>query len=167
MAFVCTGCPYAMTPPVNIRYENNGSDHLLVFQAPGYDEWNAKTLSGGRIPIDSISSHSCAARMRNSFLRKGVLRTDYDIAEAVCCFPGKLSSKRDKKPKAKSISQCTVNMADLLNKKAYSEITCFGDIAFKVVTDAIATIPGWKGPTPSLAKHPSGGVSNAILDASY
>ena len=62
---------------------------LLVFQVPGIDE--AKI----GLPISSPNPHSCASRMRNSFSRKGVLRSNYDIAEAVSCYPcypGKLRS---------------------------------------------------------------------------
>lgn len=169
MPFICKGCHYVQSPPVNLKYENNGSDYLLVFQAPGFNEWTggALTISGNRIPIDSKSTHSCAARMRNSFIRKNVLRYNYDIAEAVCCYPGVLTSGRDKKPKVKSVNQCTINMANLLSKKKYTKITCFGDVAYKVVMNAITMIPGWAGPTPSYAPHPSSGVSNLVLDASY
>ena len=112
MPFVCAGSPYAQTPSCNLKYENNRSDPLLVFQAPGQDEWNgcSPTLSGERIPIDSASSRSCAERMRQSFSRNHVSRTDYDVAEAVCCFPGKLSNGREKRPRVGSIRRCANNM---------------------------------------------------------
>lgn len=170
MAFVCNNCPYAQNPAINLKYENNKSNHLLVFQSPGYDEWMGKNLttSGKRIPIDSISPHSCAARMRNSFSRKKVSRKDYDIAEAVCCFPGKLSSNgRDKKPTVKSINQCAVNMSQLLSKNKYLKITCFGSIAYDVVNKAIKIIKNWTGPIPTHVSHPSGRISNETLDQSY
>lgn len=169
MPFICTNCQYQQSSSMKLRYENNNSDYLLVFQAPGFSEWTGGTLtmSGNRIPIDSVSAHSCAERMRRSFSRKHVCRTNYDIAEAVCCYPGKLASGRDKRPRVGSIKQCTVNMATLLKKKKYSKITCFGKIAYKVVVDAIATIQGWNGPVPVYAAHPSGRVSDSRLDSSY
>lgn len=169
MAFNCIGCSYYRSPAMNLKFENNNSSYLLVFQAPGFDEWNGgkSTVSGKRIPLDSNNRYSCAARMRNSFIRKGVSRTNYDIAEAVCCFPGKLKNGRDKKPNVSSRSSCTKNMATLLRKKSYTKITCFGNFAFQTVKDAISMIPGWIGPTPIFASHPSSGVTNKALDSSY
>lgn len=173
MPFICNGCPYFSNSPMHLKFENNNSKYLLVFQAPGIAEWTGgnMTMSGQRIPIDSISPHSCAERMRDSFQRKSVLRTDYDIAEAVCCYPGHLKSGRDKKPRMKSIKQCTVNMAELLKRKNYTRIACFGTIAYRVVNDAINIIrqtnPNWIVPAISQAPHPSGHVSYATLDSSY
>lgn len=167
MAFVCAGCPYAKPSNQPIRCERNGSKYLLVFQAPGNDEWHGgkSTISGNRIPIDSVNSHSCAARMRNSFVRKGVLRNNYDIAEAVCCYPGKNQNGRDKKPSAKSIASCINNMERLLRKGQYTRIVCFGNIAYKVVSQALSAIHG--NAICTWASHPSSGVSNNILDSSY
>ena len=166
MSFICTGCPYANLPNQPIRCERNGSKYLLVFQAPGNDEWSGTTISGNRIPIDSANSHSCAARMRNSFVRKGVSRNNYDIAEAVCCYPGKNQNDRDKKPSARSITSCINNMERLLQKGQYTRIVCFGNIAYKVVSQALSAIHG-NVPICTKASHPSSGVSNNALDSSY
>ena len=165
MAFVCVGCPYANSSNQPIRCERNGSKYLLVFQAPGNDEWSGTTISGNRIPIDSANSHSCAARMRNSFARKKASRKDYDIAEAVCCYPSKNTNRRDKKPSARSIASCTKNMERLLQKGQYTKIVCFGNVAYKVVSQALSTING--NAICTWVSHPSSGVSNNTLDNSY
>ncbi len=72
MAFNCIGCSYYKSKAMNLKFENNNSSYLLVLQAPGFDEWNGgkSTVSGKRIPLDSSNPHSCAARMRNSFLER-------------------------------------------------------------------------------------------------
>lgn len=170
MAFVCAGCPYAKPSNQPIRCERNGSKYLLVFQAPGNDEWSGTTISGNRIPIDSANSHSCAARMRNSFARKKVSRKDYDIAEAVCCYPGKNKhgknkKLRDKKPSVKSIVSCTKNMERLLREGQYTRIVCFGNVAYQMVSQALNAIHG--NAICTWASHPSSGVSNNTLDNSY
>lgn len=169
MPFICTGCPYINLPLHHLRYENNNSDHLLVFQAPGYNEWTGNTMSGKRIPIDSSNSHSCAERMRKSFVKKSVTRKNYDIAEAVCCYPGRSpKTGRDKKPSAKSISCCTQNMVRLLTSHNYNKITCFGTIASKVVTNAINTAiqKGFTMPKPNHVRYPCS-VSINVLSGSY
>ena len=167
--FKCSfvNCPYYNKQIKSIGIEKNKSDILLVFQSPGQDEWSGNTISKIRKPIDSINPHSCANRMRNSFKRKNVYRSNYDIAEAVCCYPGNNGSGRDFKPKQAAVNNCVDNMIKVLSNSSYKKIICFGKIAFEVVNKAIAKISGWSGPAPVKRRHPSSSVSNRILDNSY
>ena len=179
----CGNCPYinqghlpqqqCATPsiPLNIDYGSN-ADVLLIFQAPGLDEWTGNTLSKRRIPIDSNNSHSAAARIRNSMRRNGANRNDYDITEAVQCFPGRNSKGRDKKPSTISVRCCMRHLVNDLSQKKYTQIIAFGSVAYQMATDAVGIINtntkiGLTQPTPKYAPHPSGGVTNAILDSSY
>lgn len=167
--FVCQykKCPYYQPNQTAIGYENNNSNILLIFQAPGNDEWTGNTMTGNKIPIDSNNSKSCANRMRKSFKRNKVFRGNFDIAEAVCCYPGKSQNGRDNKPWFSSMALCSINMVNILVKKRYQRIICFGDVAYDVVTTAITQIVNWSGPNSTLAPHPSSGIKNAILDNSY
>ena len=88
----------AAVSPLIIDYGQN-SNTLLFFQASGKDEWQGNTVSGNRLPIDSINPHSASARMKNSMKRKNVNRADFDITKAVQWFLGKQSNGRDKKTK--------------------------------------------------------------------
>lgn len=179
----CSNCPYIHqghlvqqhyaipSVPLSIDYGNN-ADVLLIFQAPGLDEWIGNTLSKRRIPIDSNNSHSAAARIRNSMRRKGASRNNYDITEAVQCFPGRNSNGRDKKPSTTSMRCCLRHLVNDLSQKQYAQIIAFGHIAYQMATDAVNIINtnlkiGLTQPAPKYAPHPSGGVTNSTLDASY
>ena len=133
----CFSCPYKnqqhlgssqqskVNTPLSIRYGiKNGvsADELLVFQSPGIDEWQGNTVSGNREPIDSKSHHSAAARMRNSMRRKNVTKDDYDITEAVQCFPGKKGNNRYKQPCASSKLYCIQYLVNDLMKKQYKKL---------------------------------------------
>ena len=165
--------PYSVVPsqPLAIDY-GNGADVLLIFQAPGLDEWTGNTLSQKRIPIDSCNPHSAAARIRNSMSRKGVSRSNYDITEAVQCFPGRNAKGRDKKPSATSIKCCMHHLINDLSQKQYRSIIAFGNIAYKMAMDSVCLInnnskTGLIQPMPKLAPHPSGGIMNSTLDNCY
>ncbi|MFA5433289.1 MAG: hypothetical protein WC319_10560 [Candidatus Paceibacterota bacterium] len=180
----CVNCPYnpnssnyALTTPslngvpCNIDQGSN-AQILLVFQAPGIDEWVGNTISGNQLPIDSVNPHSAAARMRNSFTRRTLAgnptnRAMYDITESVQCFPDKYKSGRDKKPLSAARNCCNIHLQNDLSAKQYQSIICFGQVAFNLTQQAIRNIGSWKGPTPILAQHPSSRVSNTLLDLSY
>ena len=77
----CRDCPYSESKHLigslknePIKPEIHNSDTLLVFQAPGKDEWSGNNGTSCRAPIISNNPHSVAARMRNSFARKNVRR---------------------------------------------------------------------------------------------
>lgn len=181
----CIGCPYCqqihlpqlqkslVNSPLSIDIGNN-ADTLLVFQSPGTDEWGGGvlTVSGNRIPIDSKNRYSAAARMRNSMARKGVVRTDYDITEAVQCFPGKKSNGRDKRPSVNSMMCCLHHLVNDLSVKKYNKIVAFGAVAYQMTTQAVGIVNTnnvikFMQPLPIFARHPSGWISNNNLDASY
>lgn len=172
---LCTNCPYynnnhlgsppaVITNPLSL--ENNSSQTLLVFQAPGFFEWTNNK------PISSTNSHSCAVRMSNSFSRKRVFRSNYDITEACQCYPGKNKS-RDKKPSSKALSCCLKFLIlDIQHnfKYPYNVIVCFGVYAFIQVKKAllnIQTINITYNPIVKFCPHPSSNISNAILDNCY
>lgn len=51
---ICAECPYYKEKgKAPIGLENNGSKVLLLFQAPGKDEWDGKTYNSRRIPVAS------------------------------------------------------------------------------------------------------------------
>ena len=179
----CIGCPYVnqqhlssggiapVFTPLSIDY-GTSSNVLLVFQAPGFDEWIGNTASGMRIPIDSVNPHSAGNRMRRSMVRKNTSRADYDITEAVQCYPGKKSTGRDKIPSSTSMRCCLRHLINDLSQKQYNKIVAFGDIAYQMTCNAVSIINtntkiSIIQPTPIHAKHPSGRVSNSSLDASY
>ncbi len=179
---LCGSCPYknqqhltqifyvqnVVASPLKTDYGQN-SNTLLIFQAPGKDEWQGNTISGKRLPIDSINPHSAAARMRNSMKRKNVNRANFDITEAVQCFPGKQSNGRDKKPNLQSRTCCLQYLVDDLTMKKYTKIVAFGNIAYGMALQAVV-MAGNKGvqqPNPTKAPHPSSTVSNNQLDGSY
>ena len=164
----CAGCPYntgSTSTPIGL--ENNGSRYLLVFQAPGKDEWNGNTNSKQRIPIDSENPHSAANRMRKSFDRKNKKRKDYDITEAVQCYPGQNTNKRDKKPRKSSQNICKKYLKEEISNNNYTDIFCFGKIAYDIVKDILENIKTNKKINCVEAAHPSSNVSNSALDNSY
>lgn len=67
--------------PLTIEKQPNAST-LLIFQSLGHDEWINK------VPISSENPQSTAARIRNSLNRIGKSRAEFDITNAVQCFPG-------------------------------------------------------------------------------
>ena len=176
----CNDCPYknqqhlpnksAINSPLSLEIGNN-ADTLLVFQAPGMDEWHGNTISKQRTPIDSINPRSTAARIRASMQRKGVIRANYDITEAVQCFPGRKIPGRDKKPCKKSQTLCAQYLEQDLRKKQYQKIIAFGCIAYKITFDVVNKINSTPGPIrqphPQKATHPSAWISQETLDKSY
>lgn len=163
---------YSIQNPTPLSMDiGSNADTLLIFQAPGVDEWTGNTVSGNRIPIDSQNSHSAAARMRNSMQRNVVQRTNYDITEAVQCFPGKRNNGRDKKPSSISQRCCLQHLIADLSQKQYNKIVAFGKVAYKSAMLAVNTVNhlklGITQPQPTFAQHPSSGVDKTTLDSSY
>ena len=141
----CNGCPYSSKQSkdkhIPIIIERNKSDVLLVFQAPGKDEWCGNGGTQRPAPIISKKSHSTAARLRNSFNRKHVQRQNYDIAEVVQCYPGEGNNGRDKRPSKKAITHCSKILERNIKFNQwnhYKKIVSFGKIANDVVERIIA-----------------------------
>lgn len=168
----CTNCPYVKQshlvgnkhfsnrplPPIEL--ENNQSKVLLVFQAPGINEWSI----GHAIHRPQNSNRTAGARIAASWNRKNRQRTDFDIVNAVRCFPGRgATAKRDKAPRVGAINLCAKKLNRDLNSRNYAEIITFGSIANSVVGNIIPTLN--YNPAHTSCRHPSRGCSNQALDS--
>lgn len=160
----CQICPYnpvnghSDTPknrsPAPLFMEANSPHALLIFQAPGGDEWAA------RKPICSANPNSAAARIRNSLVRIDKSRTDFSITNSTQCYPGKGNSIRDKAPLT-SARKCCVNwLKQDIEAFAFSRIIVFGAKAKSSVSELGYT----SDPRFLFLRHPSGGLGNAVLD---
>lgn len=164
----CQSCPYFQqrhlqgalktsrnSPPVEL--ESHGSSTLLVFQAPGDREW----VAGKPIQPTIKPGGSAGVRIRNSWQRVGKSRDDFDIINAVQCFPGK-DGYRDLAPRSEAIFACAMRLNVILEQRGYHKIIAFGNVAFKTVGSLISA----NGIEPRLlhAAHPNGGVLNSTLD---
>lgn len=141
---------------VPIKIEKHNSRTLIIFQAPGINE-----LKNGKA-IQSVSKRggSAGSRIEASWHRARKTRNDFDIVEAVRCYPGERKNGRDKKPRKKSIKCCSRILEREINNGNYSKIIAFGVIAQEML----------KGITIKNkcviinATHPNGGISNSDLD---
>jgi len=156
----CTGCSGCNAQSPSGRLNNplseelNNSLTLLIFQAPGIEEWNQG------VPIISSSPYSAAARIRNSLNRMGKSRGDFDITNSVQCYPGVNGQGRDKAPKETVRRKCQSWLDINITIKEYNKIIVFGSIAKKSVLSL-----GYGSDSRFLfLKHPSGGLKNSILD---
>lgn len=160
----CKNCPYnpvngysyspSQRPPAPLLMENNSARALLIFQAPGADEWAV------RKPICSENPNSAAARIRNSLARLDRSRTDFSITNSTQCYPGKRNSIRDKPPLT-SARKCCTNWLKLdIESLAFTRIIVFGTNAKSSVTEL-----GYANdPRFMFLRHPSGRLSNSLLD---
>jgi uracil-DNA glycosylase family 4 len=111
--------------------EDNGSNILLIFEAPGIDEWSKSK------PVCSKRMGSAAVKFVNALVSCGKKLTDYDIAEALYCFPGKSSKGTGQKIQKEVIlgSKCCQKYLELeILSKNYKKIVCFGKIAQESVS---------------------------------
>lgn len=165
----CQACPYFQqrhlraplrtnrdSPPVEL--EVHGSSTLLVFQAPGFTEW----VKGEPIQPTRKRGGTAGVRIQNSWRRKGKAREDFDIINAVQCFPGN-DGNRDLAPMPEATLCCAQRLQEVLEEGIYLEIVAFGDVAFTTVTSLTSGI----GISSQLirAAHPNGGVSKTTLDS--
>lgn len=155
----CNDCPYKKIP-VNaeekpLSMENNSSDVLLIFQAPGESEWKKKA------PICSENSNSAAARIRNSLSRLGKSRSNFNITNATQCYPGKLTSGRDKKPVKAARRKCADWLKADIESFQFRKIIVFGSLAKETITSL-----GYGTDNRFVfLSHPSGGLRNNDLDS--
>jgi uracil-DNA glycosylase family 4 len=160
----CNNCPYnpkdrhsasANTrPPGPLNMETNSPDTLLIFQAPGSEEWAA------RKPICSTNPNSAAARIRNSLVRIGRSRTDFSITNSTQCYPGKGDSSRDKVPLTSARKCCSNWLKKDIEAFSFSRIVVFGAKAKKSITEL-----GYDNDHRfQFLRHPSGGLRNFDLD---
>ena len=140
--------------------EDNEASALLIFEAPGEAEWK------GGSPIFSAHPSSAAARIRKAQLRVERVRTDYDITNAVQCFPGKGPARnggrsRDAKPPDEAIKHCSRWLQADIQTREYKLILVFGNPA----KAAVNMLPYTDDPRFQFLTHPTGGLTNAKLDA--
>lgn len=168
----CQSCPYcnakhlsSSTAKIPLNAEIRKTNTLLVFLAPGENEWTGNCGKTQPAPIISDNPRSTAARLRNSFNRIHKTRMDYDLTETVQCYPGKNSNKRDRRPCEAAISQCANHLMADIQGHAYTRIISFGVIANKIVEDIIIKL---NTPVQHIKlPHPSSGkLSNSLLDSS-
>jgi uracil-DNA glycosylase family 4 len=117
-----------------LSLEDNGSRTLLIFQAPGIEEWKS-----GK-PISSDSAQSAGGKLRKAFHLLGKQRTDYNISNVVQCFPGKLAPRGDEKPRdnrpPKSVRRaCSKWLREDISKGNYTRIVVFGIPAEETVKE--------------------------------
>lgn len=165
----CHSCPYfqqkhlpitqhtsRISPPIEL--EAHGSSTLLIFQAPGDIEWAV----GQAIQPTTKIGGTAGVRIRNSWVRRGKIREDFDITNAVQCFPGN-GGARDIKPTDAAISFCAERLMKALEEGHYSNVIAFGDVAHDVATRLTKNIGS--RPPVTYCPHPNGGVSNSKLDS--
>ena len=165
----CDNCPYKnqihlntdkkidrKSPPIEL--ENNDSNTLLVFQAPGTEEWKV----GKAIQPIIKPGGTAGRRIELSWKSVGKSREDFDIVNAVQCFPGN-NGDRDLKPNSMSICSCSNRLKDILNGSSYTKIILFGEIAQNVVDNLINTL-SLDEVDVQRSKHPTGGLSKKDLD---
>lgn len=126
----CSGCPYsgALHLPSTERRlpltmeHNPDTTALLIFQAPGPQEWTA------RKPICSGGSRSAAARIRNSLgCINNASRCNFSITNAVQCYPGRLDSgDGDKEPEPAAHGQCANWLRMDIETHRWRRIVVFG-----------------------------------------
>lgn len=143
-----------------LSMEDNAASILLIFQTPGLDEWET-----GR-PISSTNPRSAGARLRKAFERLGTSRANYNITNAVQCFPGKKPQTNDKRPRdnkppAEVIRRCSHWLRQDIEAREYERIVVFGDPAKK----AVQAHNYGEDPRFRFVRHPSSGLFNAELDA--
>jgi len=164
----CISCPYNQqqhlpvnqrtlrnSPPIDL--ENNNSKTLLVFQAPGKDEWEV----GKAIQLTIKVGGSAGRRINMSWERCQKQRTDFDIINSVQCFPGN-EGKRDLEPDVMAICSCSQRLENVLESNEYSKIIVFGGIANQVITSICKKLNAKSKIID--APHPNGGVSKETLD---
>lgn len=154
----CFDCPYIKNTVDEadkpLSMENNSSDILLIFQAPGESEWKDKN------PVCSGNSKSAAARIRNSLERINKSRKDFNITNAVQCFPGKSASGRDKRPVIAARRKCADWLETDIKSFQFRKIIVFGSLA----KESIDSIGYSEDSRFVFLRHPSGGLRNIDLD---
>lgn len=164
----CENCPYRNAAHLDesnlksrqspLSMEDNGSDVLLILQAPGLKEWEE-----GK-PVHSTDPRSAGGRLTKAFEELSRTRGDYDITNTVQCFPGKESAEktgrsRDKKPDTKAIN-CCINWLSLdIGAREYKKIVVFGREAEKAVRD----LGFGQDSRFKFCKHPTGGLKESDL----
>lgn len=164
----CPSCPYfnqkhlkkaARTlradPPVELEAHN--SRVLIVAQAPGIEEWETG------LPLQPIVKQggTAGSRVAQSWKRVNKVRSDFDLVNAVQCYPGAL--KRDDEPHRIAVCLCMNRLGVILERDQYDRVICFGSVALDTVTHLRAA----RDLTFSIdaCRHPNGGAYREQLDS--
>lgn len=165
----CLTCPYRNQAHLSTEWqqerdnvplevEDNGSDVLLVFQAPGDAEWSA------RKPLQSTTKigGTAGSRLEQSWGRKKKDRESFNITNAVQCFPGKRANGRDLAPDPRAVSACSGWFRDALRTGRYRKLIAFGKVAAQVV-GIVVTLEGLTCEVKYVS-HPNGGLKKTAVD---
>jgi uracil-DNA glycosylase family 4 len=139
--------------------EENHAQVLLIFQAPGVEEWEK-----GK-PVVSTKIGSVGVRLEAAFHRANRTRQNYNITNTVQCFPGKkiqdgVSKPRDLAPPAAVRGYCAEWLRLDIEARKYNRIVVFGAHARKAVQMlGFATDSRFH-----FLRHPAGGLKNIDLD---
>lgn len=166
---ICESCPYYNKEHLlNTDYydigeplelENNNSRILLVFEAPGIEEWRSCA------PLQPVNMQggSAGIRLEASWTRMNKQRDNFDITNTVQCFPGKMSDKRVNDPVPMAVERCNVILRnDILNGN-YEKVIAFG----KFAQNSVSQIRDELGLNFDYIQftHPNGGVRNEEIDS--
>ncbi|MCO7247530.1 hypothetical protein NH395_14705 [Halomonas sp. Mc5H-6] len=108
---------------------------------------------------------AAGARIAQSWKRKNKRREDFDIVNAVQCYPGVKSDQRDARPHQLAVCSCSGRLAVILREKKYDRVICFGDAAKEVITHLRKVLNLTFD--VDVRRHPTGGVKNADLDSAW
>lgn len=165
----CSECPFNYTQKekskisanamktleLPLEKEDNGSEVLLVFEAPGFFEWrNRKPVFDSR---DDGMNNSAGAMFAKALENNNKLRDSYDITEAVQCFPGSQAKKKQTEIDLASL-YCITNLYNDLINPNYKKIVCFGEVASRSIR-VITQIYPFSGKVIELL-HPSAKENN-------
>ncbi len=136
---------------------------LLVFEAPGIDEWKKCK------PICSKRKNSAAAKFNSAMHLANKSINNYDVTEAICCFPGTSTVTKSKARKIQSEIDiasiyCLKNLFEDVKRGQYNKIVCFGNVAFRSVSVILKVLSSYNSanlPMVVHLKHPS--ISNTLL----
>jgi len=134
--------------PLDLYSLQHNNDILVVFEAPGIDEW-----SKGE-PVCSNRRGSAGYKFNTELNNQGKQKSSYDIAEAVRCFPGtstKTINKKDQAELKKATKYCQKYLKDIILRKNYEKIVCFGELAETMVSSIIKSLHRQKNPYYSLS----------------
>lgn len=168
----CKKCPYfeqshlanadmVIRDFIPLQLENNNSSVLIILQAPGSEEWK----NGKPLQDTSKKGGTAGSRVSKSWKSKGKERTDFDIVEAVRCYPGKGKKGRDNEPVDEAKKCCANILEREINSNKYSTIIVFGTPAKEAISRIMNNINIEDKMTVIFVKHPNGGLTNEILDS--
>ena len=163
----CLNCPYRDQrhfpdhqktqrddPPVAL--ESNRSSTLIVAIAPGVEEWQC----GRPLLPTKKRGGTAGARIKQSWDRAGKTREEFDIIEAVQCYPGRGDADRDEDPDKSAVVACSRRLRTCLVEGQYTRAIALGQPAYdslQLATEGLS-LPIVKGP------HPNGGTRRPCLD---